>query len=113
MALMCEDFMPNKKRSRLKDIAEEQAPPIAIGHVTLRVSDVGLAELFAGGPDLLMAASFSPPHRVIEVPGGYRFTGRGPLASTIHDSPWVMMTALVMDGAAPRMTPFGFSTWIS
>jgi catechol 2,3-dioxygenase-like lactoylglutathione lyase family enzyme len=43
---MCEDFMPNKKRSRLKDIAEEQAPAIAIGHVTLRVSDVGLAADF-------------------------------------------------------------------
>ena len=72
-----------------------------------RFSDVGLGEFFAGGPDLLMAASFSPPHRAVEVPGGYRFTGRGPLASTIHDSPWVMMTALVMDGDAPRMTPFG------
>ena len=39
--------MPNKKRSRLKDIAKEQMPPpIAIGHVTLRVSDVGLAADF-------------------------------------------------------------------
>jgi catechol 2,3-dioxygenase-like lactoylglutathione lyase family enzyme len=44
---MYEDFMPNKKRSRLKDTAEEQMPPpIAIGHVTLRVSDVGLAADF-------------------------------------------------------------------
>lgn len=39
--------MPNKKSSRLNDIAEEQMPPpIAIGHVTLRVSDVGLAADF-------------------------------------------------------------------
>jgi catechol 2,3-dioxygenase-like lactoylglutathione lyase family enzyme len=39
--------MPNKKRPRLKDIAKEQVPPpIAIGHVTLRVSDVGLAADF-------------------------------------------------------------------
>ena len=39
--------MPNKKRSLLKDIAKEQMPPpIAIGHVTLRVSDVGLAAEF-------------------------------------------------------------------
>ena len=39
--------MPNKDGSRLKDIAEEQMPPpIAIGHVTLRVSDVGLASDF-------------------------------------------------------------------
>ena len=39
--------MPNKESSRLKDIAEERMPPpIAIGHVTLRVSDVGLAADF-------------------------------------------------------------------
>ena len=38
--------MPNKKRSRLKDTAKEKVPPIAIGHVTLRVSDVGLAAPF-------------------------------------------------------------------
>ena len=70
-------------------------------------SEEGIAEVFADGPDLLMAASFSPPHRAESVPGGYRFTGRGPLASTIHDSPWVMMTGIVFDGEQPRTTPFG------
>lgn len=39
--------MPDKKIPRLKDPAEEQMPPpIAIGHVTLRVSEVGLAADF-------------------------------------------------------------------
>ena len=70
-------------------------------------SETGVAELFAEGPDLLMAASFSPPHRAEPVPGGYRFTGRGPLASTVHDSPWLMMTGLIFDGEQPRMTPSG------
>jgi indole-3-acetate monooxygenase len=69
--------------------------------------DEGVAELFAQGPDLLMSASFSPPHRAEPVTGGYRLIGRGPLASTIHDSPWVMMTGIVYDGEQPRMTPFG------
>ena len=72
-----------------------------------RLPEAGIAELFESGPDLMMAASFSPPHRAREVPGGYRFTGRGPLASTIHDSPWVMMTGIVFDGEQPRMTPAG------
>jgi alkylation response protein AidB-like acyl-CoA dehydrogenase len=54
-----------------------------------------------------MAASFSPPHRAEPVDGGYRFTGRGPLASTIRDSTWVLMSAIVFDGNTPRMTPFG------
>lgn len=67
----------------------------------------GIAELFAGGPDLLMSASFSPPHRAESVPGGYRFTGRGKLASTVRDSSWVMMTGVVFDGEQPRATPFG------
>jgi catechol 2,3-dioxygenase-like lactoylglutathione lyase family enzyme len=44
---MCEDFMQNKERPRLKGTAEEQVPPpIAIGHVTLSVSDVGPAADF-------------------------------------------------------------------
>ena len=39
--------MPIKKRPRLKELAKEQLPPpIAIGHVTLRVSDVGPAADF-------------------------------------------------------------------
>jgi alkylation response protein AidB-like acyl-CoA dehydrogenase len=74
---------------------------------TSRMSPEGVAELFADGPDLMMAASFAPPHRAEEVPGGYRITGRGPLASTIHDSRWALMSALVFDGDQPRMTPAG------
>jgi alkylation response protein AidB-like acyl-CoA dehydrogenase len=66
-----------------------------------------IAELFSDGPDLLMAASFSPPHRAEPIAGGYRFSGQGPLASTIHDSKWLMMTGLVFEGEQPRMTPHG------
>jgi alkylation response protein AidB-like acyl-CoA dehydrogenase len=72
-----------------------------------RMSPEGVAELYADGPDLMMAASFAPPHRAEEVAGGYRITGRGPLASTIHDSRWVLMSAIVFDGDHPRMTPAG------
>ncbi|GLC24753.1 acyl-CoA dehydrogenase family protein [Roseisolibacter agri] len=74
---------------------------------TSRFSDAGVTELFADGPDLVLAASFSPPHRAVAVPGGYRLTGRGPLASGIHDAPWVMMTGVVFDGEQPRMTADG------
>ena len=74
---------------------------------TSRMSPEGVAELYADGPDLMMAASFAPPHRAEEVPGGYRVTGRGPLASTIHDSRWALMSAILFDGEQPRMTPVG------
>jgi alkylation response protein AidB-like acyl-CoA dehydrogenase len=74
---------------------------------TSRMSTEGVAELYGDGPDLMMAASFAPPHRAEEVPGGYRITGRGPLASTIHDSRWALMSAIVFDGDRPRLTPAG------
>lgn len=74
---------------------------------TSRMSPEGVAELYADGPDLIMAASFAPPHRAEGAPGGYRVTGRGPLASTIHDSHWALMSAIVFDGDQPRMTPAG------
>jgi indole-3-acetate monooxygenase len=67
----------------------------------------GIAELYADGPDFIMSASFTPPHRAESVPGGYRVTGRGALASTIHDSPWVFMTGIVFDGEQARATSFG------
>ena len=72
-----------------------------------RMAPEGVAEVYADGPDLLMAASFSPPHRAETVAGGFQVTGRGPLASTIHDSRWVMMSAVVHDGGRPRMSPMG------
>jgi alkylation response protein AidB-like acyl-CoA dehydrogenase len=67
----------------------------------------GIAEFYADGPDFIMSASFTPPHRAEAVPGGYRFTGRGALASTIHDSAWVLMTGIVFDGGQARTTSFG------
>jgi len=72
-----------------------------------RLTTAGVEMLYADGPDVVMSASFSPPQRAHEVPDGYRVTGRGPLASTIRDSPWVMMSALVFDGDQPRMTERG------
>jgi alkylation response protein AidB-like acyl-CoA dehydrogenase len=74
---------------------------------TSRMSPEGIAELYADGPDLMMAASFAPPHRAEEVSGGYRITGHGPLASTIHDSRWALMSAIVFDGDQRRVTPAG------
>jgi alkylation response protein AidB-like acyl-CoA dehydrogenase len=74
---------------------------------TSRMAPEGAAELYAAGPDLMMAASFAPPHRADDAAGGYRITGRGPLASTIHESQWVLMSAIVFDGDQPRMTPAG------
>jgi alkylation response protein AidB-like acyl-CoA dehydrogenase len=72
-----------------------------------RLSDQGAEEFYGSDPSRMMAAAFHPPQQAIEVPGGFRVTGRAPLASGIHDSEWVLFSAFVMDGEKPRMTEAG------
>lgn len=68
-----------------------------------RVPDTGVDEIYGSNPEAFMAAAFHPPQRAVEVAGGYRLTGRAPLASIVHDSEWLMLTGIVMDGGTPRM----------
>lgn len=68
-----------------------------------RLPTEGAEEIYADEPSAAMSAAFHPPQRATEVDGGYRITGRGPLASNIHDAGWVFLTALVMDGDRPKM----------
>ena len=63
----------------------------------------GVEEIYGHSPSAVMSAAFHPPQRAREVAGGYRITGRGPLASNIHQAEWLFLTALLMDGDAPRM----------
>ncbi|MGH7579148.1 MAG: acyl-CoA dehydrogenase family protein [Gemmatimonadales bacterium] len=64
----------------------------------------GTEEVYAGNPSAVMSAAFHPPQQAVEAPGGYRISGRGPLASTIHDAEWLFLTAMVMEGDRPRMS---------
>jgi len=72
-----------------------------------RMAPEGVDEIYGAGPDVIMAASFQALQRAVPVPGGYRFSGRGALASTVHEASWMMMSAMVMDGDRPRMTDAG------
>jgi alkylation response protein AidB-like acyl-CoA dehydrogenase len=69
-----------------------------------RLPDAGADEIFGSNPNVLMAAAFHPPQPAVEAPGGYRLTGRAPLASNVQDSQWLMLTGIVMENGAPRMT---------
>lgn len=60
-------------------------------------------ELFRDPNDWFIAAAFQPPVEAREVDGGYSLTGQRPLASFAHSARWVLLTALVMDTAGPRM----------
>lgn len=63
----------------------------------------GCEEIYGDNPSVLMAAAFHPPQQAVETAGGYRVTGRGPLASNIHDSEWLFLTALIMDSDHPKL----------
>ena len=68
-----------------------------------RLPDEGAVEIYGANPNVLMAAAFHPPQQAVEVTGGYRVTGRGPLASTVHDAQWLFLSALVMQDSQPKM----------
>jgi alkylation response protein AidB-like acyl-CoA dehydrogenase len=67
-----------------------------------RLPDGGPEELYAEDPDVIIAAAFHPPMCAVRADGGYRVTGRAPLASNVHDATWLHVTALEMDGSEPR-----------
>jgi alkylation response protein AidB-like acyl-CoA dehydrogenase len=68
-----------------------------------RLPTPGAEEVYHNSPDAIVSAAFHPPQQAVEAPGGYRITGRDPLASNIHDAEWLFLTALVMDGDQPRV----------
>lgn len=70
-----------------------------------RFPDEGVAEIYGGDPDGLMAAALHPPLSGAAVDGGYRLSGQRPLASTVHDSAWLFVSAIVGEGAVAAVVP--------
>jgi alkylation response protein AidB-like acyl-CoA dehydrogenase len=68
-----------------------------------RLPAAGVEEIYGSGRDVIMAASFHPPQQATQVEGGHRINGRGPLASNVHDSEWLLLSALVMEDGRPKM----------
>jgi alkylation response protein AidB-like acyl-CoA dehydrogenase len=68
-----------------------------------RLPEEGVNEIYGANTDAFVTAAFHPPQSAVEVPGGYRLTGRAPLASIVHDSEWLLMTGMVMENGAPKM----------
>jgi len=68
-----------------------------------RLPEKGIEEIFSNSPGTFIAASVHPPMRATRVKGGYLINGRNPLLSNIHEAQWFLATALVMEGAQPKM----------
>src|SRR5271170_3306125 len=62
--------------------------------------------VWAGGPDVAIAASIAPVGRVVRVAGGYRVSGRFAFASGINHSTWVIVAGMAEMDGQPEHTFF-------
>ncbi|MEX2282199.1 MAG: acyl-CoA dehydrogenase family protein [Gemmatimonadota bacterium] len=60
------------------------------------------SQTYSQNPNAMVAAALHPPQQATRVPGGFRVSGRSPLASNIHDADWLLVSALVMEDGRPR-----------
>lgn len=58
-------------------------------------------EIYADGPDQMLAVAFAIPFEGTPVDGGLRLSGQRPFASNVSDASWIEVTALtIVDGRA-------------
>jgi alkylation response protein AidB-like acyl-CoA dehydrogenase len=67
-----------------------------------RLPDEGAEEIYAGGPDNMIALSVHPPMRVTAVDGGYRVSGQSHLGSGISGADWIMVLVQPAGGEGLR-----------
>lgn len=65
----------------------------------------GLEEIFATGPDQVVASPFFPPGAAVPTAGGYRVTSRASFASGCYAADWIGLPCLIMEGSEPRVDP--------
>lgn len=65
----------------------------------------GAREIYGSGEPT--AGSIVPRGHAVPVEGGYRVSGRWPLASGCHHAKWLQGNCLIFDGEAPRMDAHG------
>lgn len=62
-----------------------------------RLPDETVEEIYATGPDQLLAVSFPVPMDAARVDGGFLLNGRRSFASNVSDASWVWVTAVCAD----------------
>ncbi|HEY4055960.1 MAG TPA: acyl-CoA dehydrogenase family protein [Kofleriaceae bacterium] len=67
-------------------------------------------EIFAAGPDVLLASSVAPMGVATRVDGGYRLTGKWSFASGVDHAKWMMLGSSIKD-EPPGPPPPGASTF--
>lgn len=67
-----------------------------------RLHDDTVREIYAQGPDQLLAVSFPVPMEAVVAEGGYRISGQGAFASNVSDANWIWVTAQVTRDGDPE-----------
>jgi alkylation response protein AidB-like acyl-CoA dehydrogenase len=67
----------------------------------------GAQQIFGCDPLTVASGSFQPSGQAVVEPGGYRVTGRWPLASGCQHSAWLVGNCRVVDGDRPRLRSDG------
>lgn len=68
-----------------------------------RLTDEGAEEVFRNNPGFL-AGTIHPPMMAVAVDGGFRITGRSPLASNVHEAKYIFTSALIFENNQPKFT---------
>jgi alkylation response protein AidB-like acyl-CoA dehydrogenase len=75
--------------------------------LTAFVPPSSASQIYAAGPDVILPGASAPVGRALPVEGGYRLTGRWPLASGCQHGDWLGVVTMVFEGEAPRMDAHG------
>jgi alkylation response protein AidB-like acyl-CoA dehydrogenase len=66
-----------------------------------------LRDVYRGGPSTVIAGALLPKGHATPVPGGFRLSGRWPLASGCHQAEWMVACSTVVENGAPRLRADG------
>jgi alkylation response protein AidB-like acyl-CoA dehydrogenase len=76
----------------------------AIATIAAWLPDASAREVLRDGPTTI-AGALNPPAAATRVEGGWRITGQCPFGSGCHNTPWLAMPAVEMDGDSPKVDP--------
>jgi len=75
-------------------------------HCVAQFPEEAQRAVWAGGPDVAVAASFMPLIQVRPVDGGYTISGKSPFTSGVGHSGWAFIGGMVDNGPKPEWTFF-------
>jgi alkylation response protein AidB-like acyl-CoA dehydrogenase len=76
----------------------------AIAATVAWLPEAGAREVLRDGPTTI-AGALNPPAAARRAEGGWRITGQCPFGSGCHNTPWLAMPAVEMDGDRPKVDP--------